>query len=130
VPTPRGRSRRIALERARPERHPGHDQRRADQQPDADSPARDMALEQRAHRAGEFAIDGIRHGEGTPDTVAEHFRLTQARLDGEAGWARALIERLRAGEYWFEGEPDRPWSAPPASGGRAGTVAGAEPKPD
>jgi hypothetical protein len=23
-----------------------------------------------------------------------------------------LIERLRAGEYWFEGEPDRPWNAP------------------
>jgi hypothetical protein len=81
-------------------------------------------------RASEFAIDGIQHGEGTPDTVAEHFRLTQARLDGEAGWARALIERLRAGEYWFEGEPDRPWSAPPASGGRAGAVAGAEPRPD
>jgi len=63
-------------------------------------------------RATEFAIEGIQHSAGTPATVAEHFRLTQARLDGEASWARGLIERLRAGEYWFEGEPDRPWSAP------------------
>jgi DNA-binding PadR family transcriptional regulator len=78
-------------------------------------------------RASEFAIDGIQHGEGTPDTVAEHFRLTQARLDGEAGWARALIERLRAGEYWFEGEPDRPWSAPPAGSEGSAVNAGAEP---
>jgi DNA-binding PadR family transcriptional regulator len=81
-------------------------------------------------RATVFSIEGIQRGHGTPDTVAEHFRLTQARLDGEATWARALIERLRAGEYWFEGEPDRPWSAPPASGGRAAPVAGAEPIPD
>jgi DNA-binding PadR family transcriptional regulator len=63
-------------------------------------------------RASEFAIEGIQHGSETPDTVAEHFRLTQARLDGEASWVRDLIERLQAGEYWFEGEPDRPWSAP------------------
>ena len=48
-------------------------------------------------RANEFAIEGIQHGHKTPDTVAEHFRLTQARLDGEASWARSLIERLRAG---------------------------------
>jgi DNA-binding PadR family transcriptional regulator len=63
-------------------------------------------------RASGFAIEGIEHTPGTPAPVAEHFRLTQARLDGEAAWARALIERLRAGEYWFEGEPDRPWNAP------------------
>jgi DNA-binding PadR family transcriptional regulator len=68
-----------------------------------------------AGRASEFAIEGIAHSAGTPATVAEHFRLTQARLDGEADWARALIERLRAGEYWFEGEPGRPWSAPSVS---------------
>ena len=73
-------------------------------------------------RANQFAIEGIQHSSGTPDTVAEHFRLTQARLDGEASWARALIERLRAGEYWFEGEPNRPWNAPSASGGPAETV--------
>jgi DNA-binding PadR family transcriptional regulator len=67
-------------------------------------------------RANSFAIEGIGHSAGTPDTVAEHFRLTQARLDGEASWALGLVERLRAGEYWFEGEPDRPWSAPGFSG--------------
>ena len=81
-------------------------------------------------RATEFAIEGIQRGQGTPDTVAEHFRLTQARLDGEASWARALIERLRTGEYWFEGEPDRPWSAPPASGDESAAVGGAERNPD
>jgi hypothetical protein len=43
--------------------------------------------------------------------VAEHYRLAQARLDAEAAWARAPIERLRAGEYWFEGEPDPPWNS-------------------
>ena len=65
-------------------------------------------------RANEFAIEGIERSPDTPDTVVEHFRLTQARLDGESTWARDLIERLRAGEYWFEGEPGRPWSAPAA----------------
>jgi DNA-binding PadR family transcriptional regulator len=66
-------------------------------------------------QASGFAIEGVRHTETTPDTVVEHFRLTQARLDGEASWARDLIGRLRAGEYWFEGEGHRPWSAPAAS---------------
>jgi DNA-binding PadR family transcriptional regulator len=66
-------------------------------------------------QASGFAIEGIERADTTPDTVAEHFRLTQARLDGEANWARGLIERLRAGAYWFEGEPGRPWSAPAAS---------------
>lgn len=77
-------------------------------------------------RANEFAIEGIGHSHNTPETVAEHFRLTQARLDGEASWTLALIERLRAGEYWFEGEPNRPWSAPPAAGGETEAVARAE----
>jgi len=66
-------------------------------------------------RASDFAIEGIGRSPDTPDTVVEHFRLTQARLDGEASWARGLIERLRAGAYWFEGEPGRPWSAPATS---------------
>jgi len=79
-------------------------------------------------RANEFAIESIQHGQGMPDTVAEHFRLTQARLDGEASWARALIERLRAGEYWFEGEPNRPWGAPAAGAGAPAAVAAAAPE--
>jgi DNA-binding PadR family transcriptional regulator len=64
-------------------------------------------------RATEFAIEDLRRSGTTPDTVAEHYRLTQARLDGEAGWARELVERLRGGAYWFDGEPNPPWSTPP-----------------
>jgi DNA-binding PadR family transcriptional regulator len=63
-------------------------------------------------RATQFAIDDLRRTPATPAMVAEHYRLAQARLDGEAAWARLLLERLRAGEYSFEGEPDPPWSAP------------------
>ncbi len=63
-------------------------------------------------RATDFAIEDIGRASGMPDTVAEHYRLTQARLDGEAAWARQLLERLRGGQYWFEGEPNRPWSSP------------------
>lgn len=59
-------------------------------------------------RATDFAIADIPKSD-TPDTVIEHFRLAQARLDGEAAWARQLLVRLRAGEYWFDGEPDPPW---------------------
>jgi len=65
-------------------------------------------------RATEFAIEDLARSETTPDTVAEHYRLTQARLDGEAGWARELVERLRGGAYWFDGEPNPPWSHPPS----------------
>ena len=53
-----------------------------------------------------------------PTTVAEHYRLCQARLDGEAAWARQLLDRLHAGEYWFAEEPDPPWHGmPPGIGG-------------
>jgi DNA-binding PadR family transcriptional regulator len=75
-------------------------------------------------RATEFAIEDIPGSHNTPNTVAEHYRLAQARLDGEATWARQLLERLRAGEYWFEGEPDPPWSIPPPGGAR--TLHGAD----
>jgi DNA-binding PadR family transcriptional regulator len=70
-------------------------------------------------RATGFAIDDIPGNHNTPDTVAEHYRLAQARLDGEAAWARQLLDRLRAGEYWFEGEPDPPWSSAPRQGAGA-----------
>jgi DNA-binding PadR family transcriptional regulator len=60
-------------------------------------------------RATAYAIEDIPGDPGTPDTVAEHYRLTQSRLEGEAAWARQLLDRLRAGEYWFQGEPDPPW---------------------
>jgi DNA-binding PadR family transcriptional regulator len=74
-------------------------------------------------RATGFAIQDIPGDQNIPATVAEHYRLGQARLDGEAAWARQLLERLRAGEYWFDGEPDPPWSSPPA-GARASRDAG------
>lgn len=61
-------------------------------------------------RATEFAIEDLHRSETTPDMVAEHYRLTQARLDGEGRWAREVVARLRAGEYWFDGEPNPPWS--------------------
>jgi DNA-binding PadR family transcriptional regulator len=69
-------------------------------------------------RAASYAIDDLPNDPGTPDTVAEHYRLAQARLDGEAAWARQLLERLRAGEYWFDGEPNPPWSAMSAEAAR------------
>lgn len=69
-------------------------------------------------RATGYAIEGIPGHPETPDTAAEHYRLVQARLDGEAARARQLLDRLRAGEYWFEGEPNRPWSSPETRGPR------------
>ena len=70
-------------------------------------------------RAAGFAIESIQDHAQTPDTVAEHYRLVQARLDGEAAWGRQLLVRLHAGEYWFEGEPNRPWSNPEPRAERA-----------
>ena len=67
-------------------------------------------------RAVGYAIEDIPNHPAMPVTVAEHYRLGQARLDGEAAWARQLLERLRAGAYWFDGEPDPPWSSPPREG--------------
>jgi DNA-binding PadR family transcriptional regulator len=63
-------------------------------------------------RATEFVIEDIHRAPDMPDTVAEHYRLVTARLRGESSWARDLAQRLRAGEYWFEGEPNRPWHSP------------------
>jgi DNA-binding PadR family transcriptional regulator len=60
-------------------------------------------------RSNEFALGDLKRVHETPDHVAEHVLLIQARLDGEAAWARGLVERLRAGAYWFDGEPDPPW---------------------
>ena len=66
-------------------------------------------------RAVRYAIEDVAVSATTPDAVAEHYRLSQARLDGEATWARQVVERLRAGEYWFAGEPDPPWDIPSAT---------------
>jgi DNA-binding PadR family transcriptional regulator len=60
----------------------------------------------------EFAIEHLQRTGDPPEQVAENMRLTQARLDGEASWARVLAARLREGDYWFDGEPNPPWPAP------------------
>ncbi len=76
-------------------------------------------------RASEFAIEDLRRSSSTPDTVAEHYRLGRGRMEGEGRWAADLLGRLRAGEYWFEGEPGRPWSAPaPAAANEMRSVDG------
>jgi DNA-binding PadR family transcriptional regulator len=59
----------------------------------------------------QYAIKDLRSDPEKPPHVAEHVRLTQARLDGEAKWTRGLLQRLRDGEYWFAGEPDPPWES-------------------
>src|SRR5581483_9836655 len=42
----------------------------------------------------------------------------ESRIEQVEASARRLLERLRAGEYWFEGEPDPPWSTPAPGGAR------------
>jgi DNA-binding PadR family transcriptional regulator len=54
-----------------------------------------------------YTISDIAANPTRPQHVAEIFRLSAARAQGEAEWARALIERLDAGEYSFAGEPRR-----------------------
>lgn len=54
--------------------------------------------------ATEFAIADLGRDPERPVHVAEHARLSRARLEGEAAWLREVLERLRAGEYWFNGE--------------------------
>ncbi len=62
-------------------------------------------------RAARFMVDDLTRDPAKPTHVAEHVRLTRARLDGEASWTRDVLKRLRAGEYWFDGEPHSPWEA-------------------
>ena len=76
------------------------------------------ALEQ----ANEFVIEDLARDPNKPAEVAEHVRLTQARLDGEANWTRSLLERIRNGAYWFSSEPNPP---PPNAG-----IASKPPGPD
>ena len=71
---------------------------------------------QASGRSSKYAVADLQSDPERPPHVAEHVRLTQARLDGEAKWIRGLLPRLQEGEYWFAGEPDPPW--PSTSGGR------------
>lgn len=73
-----------------------------------------------SRQASQYKIHDMEQNPGTPNHVSEHVRLVQARLDGEAEWTRAVLDRIRHGEHWFEGEPDRPWTPPDKP--TAGTV--------
>ena len=68
-----------------------------------------LAQIQAGRQATDFAVADIDRDPDKPAHVAEHMRLTQARLDGEAAWTEELLAALGRGEYWFAGEPDPPW---------------------
>jgi len=57
-----------------------------------------------AAKATPFTIESFRGDPNKPAHVAEHLLLTDARMRGEAEWARAVVERLREGEYTFDNE--------------------------
>jgi DNA-binding PadR family transcriptional regulator len=71
-----------------------------------DHRAEQIAAQRQVNRA---MRDDFLNNPAKPSQIAEHVRLVQARLDGEGTWARDLAKRLRAGEYWFTGEPHPPW---------------------
>lgn len=71
-------------------------------------------LEHRAHeidaivQANEFHIEDTARSSTTPKYVREIFELCNGRLRAEQTWARDLVERLRQGEYSFNGESVEP----------------------
>lgn len=66
-------------------------------------------------RDGATGADG-----GVPEHVREILDFRAARLDGELGWTRALLRRVRAGAYQFAGEAA--WlDLGPGRGARAAT---------
>jgi DNA-binding PadR family transcriptional regulator len=87
---------------------------------------RSEVIEALEHRREEIAagcagaratLEALPRQSEIPAHVAEHVRLTIARMNGEEAWIEELLPRLRAGEYWFDGEPNRPWSSPEPGGG-------------
>jgi DNA-binding PadR family transcriptional regulator len=66
--------------------------------------ARAIALDN-ATRALDHAMRHLEESRTVPPHVAEHYRLSIARLGAERQFTRSLAERLRAGFYAFEGEP-------------------------
>jgi DNA-binding PadR family transcriptional regulator len=66
--------------------------------------ARRTQLEGRIVATG-YAADSIRQTPFKPEAVVEHFLVHVEQLRGELAWVESVSERLRAGEYWFEGEP-------------------------
>lgn len=55
-----------------------------------------------------YHIEDVARSTSTPPYVREIFELSTARLRAEQQWARALCERVRAGEYSFAGEARAP----------------------
>ena len=41
---------------------------------------------------------------GKPDSVAEHFLLSQSMIRGEIAWVDEVSQRVRSGRYVFTGE--------------------------
>lgn len=81
-------------------------------------------------KSTEFALEHLKRSAGEPpEHVAEHLLLTDARLEGEARWSRDLVARLRAGAYWFTGEPDPPWPTSEAVTDRLPATEGERVKP-
>ena len=64
-----------------------------------------IAQAETLHSGLGFTIADLLSYPNKPRHVAEIFRLSDARISGEAEWARALIERIDAGEYRFADEP-------------------------
>jgi len=58
-----------------------------------------------SNRSLEFAVRDVIADGQKPPHVADLMRLADARLNGEVEWARQLLERVRAGELSFAGEP-------------------------
>jgi DNA-binding PadR family transcriptional regulator len=54
--------------------------------------------------ANRYAEDGVRRNPTTPDHVAEHFKLADARMQGELQWTEAVARRVKNGDYAFRGE--------------------------
>jgi hypothetical protein len=53
-----------------------------------------------------FKEQSLRSHPTVPDHTPEIVRLGVARLDGELGWARELLSKIRDGAYVFAGEGD------------------------
>lgn len=57
-------------------------------------------------KSNEYDIRDVFTSTTTPRYVREVFELSSARLRGEQEWTRALLERVRGGEYVFAGEDE------------------------
>jgi DNA-binding PadR family transcriptional regulator len=64
-----------------------------------------IAQAEALHSSLGFTVGDIVDSPNKPRHVAEIFRLSDARIGGEAGWARALVERIDAGDYRFADDP-------------------------